>query len=108
MAVTLSVTALSDNLGGDMATVERLHAVALALVDGYAAGCPSAIGNEAMLRVAGFLHADEPAFKVLRRMAVDEGLTLEPRAAGSALRLSGAMALLAPYRVRRDVTGAPS
>ena len=84
----------------NMQIANRLHAVALAAVDGYAPGAADAIKSEAIIRTAGYLHADDPAAKVLRRLETAD-LTIEQRAPGSPLRLSGAAALLSPYRVRR-------
>lgn len=79
----------------------RLLAVASPLVTGYAPGAPDAISNEAVIRTAGYLDADSPELRTLRSLKVSNDVTLEPRATGSALRLSGAAALLAPYRTRR-------
>ena len=84
------------------AIASQLHGTAVALVDGYATA-PEVIRDEAILRTAGYLFADEPAAKVWRRLDVGEVAVLEPRAAGSALRLSGAAALLSPWRVKRAV-----
>lgn len=84
------------------AVANRLHAVATAVVERYAPGAPEALRDEGLLRVAAYLFADEPAAKVLRRLGLNGGdLDVELRAPGSALRLSGAMALLSPYRIRR-------
>lgn len=85
------------------AIANRLHAVATAEVERYAPGAPADVKDEALLRTAGYLFADEPAAKAWRRLDVGEAVALEPRAPGSALRLSGAAALLSPYRVRRAV-----
>lgn len=105
MAVTLTAAVLRDALkladdDDGNATAARLLAVATAAVNGYAPGAPESVSNEAALRTAGYLDADDPGFKTLRKMAVGK-VDLEPRAAGSALRLSGAQAFLAPYRTRR-------
>ena len=78
----------------------RLHAVACEIVDRYAAGAPEAVSNESACRVAAYIRADDPAVRALRVLKVGE-VEIEPRTVGSALRLSGAMALLAPYRARR-------
>lgn len=88
---------------GNAAVANRLHAVATAAVERYAGGAPPAVLDEALLRVAGYLFADEPAAKVLRRLEVPDALNIELRTPGSALRLSGAAALLSPWRVRRAV-----
>ena len=84
-----------------MQTAVRLHAVALGLVAAYAPGAPDELRTEAIIRTAGYLQADQAGARVMRRLDVADHLTIEPRAAGSPLRLSGAAALLAPYRVRR-------
>ena len=55
------------------------------------------------MRAAGFLQADDPALRVLRTIKVPDALEVEPRAPGSAVRLSGAGALMSPWRVRRAV-----
>ena len=85
----------------NMETATRLHAVALDAVRRYAPGAPEDPTNEAVIRTAAYLHTDDPALRVMRRLDVSDAITVEPRAAGSALRLSGAAALLSPYRVRR-------
>ena len=106
MAVTLRAGQMAKVVQGDgeatMPDTEaiRLHAVACEIVDRYAAGAPTAIANEAACRVAAYLLADDPAVRSLRRIRVGE-VEIEPRAVGSALRLSGAMALLGPFRIRR-------
>lgn len=86
-----------------MVIANRLHAVATSEVERYARGAPQDTRDEALLRMAGYLFADDPAAKVWRRFDLDEIVSLEPRAPGSALRLSGAAALLSPWRVRRAV-----
>ena len=48
-------------------------------------------------------YADDAAFKTLRSVKVPDALEVEPRAPGSAVRLSGAAALMSPWRVRRAV-----
>ena len=87
----------------NMAKANRLHAAALDAVTRYARSvAPESVVNEALIRTAAYLHTTDSALLALRRLELDAaGLTIEPRAAGSALRLSGAAALLSPYRVRR-------
>ena len=84
------------------AVANRLQAVATAEVERFAPSAPQDARDEALLRVAGYLFADDRAARVLRRLQVGD-LDIELRAPGSALRLSGAAALLSPYRVRRAV-----
>ena len=105
--MTLDAAALRGHLGlpddaAGNATAARLLVVASALVTQYATA-PDAIANEAVIRTAGYLHADEPAARMLRSVDVNEAIKIEFRAAGSAVRLSGAAALLSPWRVRRAV-----
>ena len=85
----------------NMQTANRLHAVALAAVETYAPGAVDALKSEAIIRTAAYLHADDPAARTMRRLEVGAEVRIEPRAPGSALRLSGAAAMLAAYRVRR-------
>ena len=91
---------LADDTDGN-ATAARLLAVASELVTRYAPGAPDAISNEAVTRCAGYLSADSPELRTLRKLSIADGLDIEPRAVGSALRLSGAAALLSSWRVRR-------
>ncbi len=85
----------------NMGTATRLHAVALDAVNRYAPGAPDSLKTEAIIRTAGYLYADQAGARVMRRLQVGDHVTIEPRAPGSALRLSGAAALLSTYRVRR-------
>ena len=58
--------------------------------------------TKAATRCAGYLLTDVPEIRPFMKLTFGEGaVELEPRAVGSALRLSGGMALLAPYRTRR-------
>ena len=96
MAVTLTASELADALDGTDAT--RLLVVVTELVVHYAPDAPDAMHNEAAIRAAGWL-AERPA--------AASGETVGPLSASyapgqhSALRHSGAMALLSPYKVRR-------
>ena len=108
MAVTLTAADLHVHLclehsPAGNATASRLFNVAKGLVARYAPACPDDVHNEALLRVAGYLHADDAAFKTLRSVKVPDALEVEPRAPGSAVRLSGAAALMSPWRERRAV-----
>ena len=108
MAVTLTAADLRTHLGlkddaAGNATASRLFNVARALVERYAPACPDDVHTEALLRTAGFILADDPALRVLRSVKVPDALEVEPRAPGSAVRLSGAAALMSPWRERRAV-----
>ena len=108
MAVTLTAADLHVHLclehsPAGNATASRLFNVARALVERYAPACPDDVHAEALLRTAAFIHSDDPALRVLRSVKVADALEVEPRAPGSAVRLSGAAALMSPWRVRRAV-----
>ena len=99
MAVTITVSEVAAETGTDSATAERLLAVSVALIERYGANAPEAIENEAALRISGYLFAQPKAS--IRSESVG---TLEAEYAPSrqgALRHSGGMALLSPWKVRR-------
>ena len=99
MAVTITVSEVAAETGANSATAERLLAVSVALVERYGANAPEAIENEAALRISGYLFAQPKAS--IRSESVG---TLEAEYAPSrqsALRHSGAMALLSPFLMRR-------
>lgn len=79
---------------------DRLGAAAAALVERHAPGAPQAIRNEAVIRCAGYLAGSDPAYS---RSGVEAGNFKADlaRSGVSALRHSGAMALLSPWTVRR-------
>ena len=87
------------NLKGHEAGAPHLLAVATALVERYAPCAPEAVQNEACIRVVGYLtgHTDAAT------MSETVGPITTSYAVGSlsALRHSGAMALLSPWKVRR-------
>ena len=66
--------------------VARLFATASALVTKYAPLAPDAIQNEAVIRCGAYLYDSDPA---------------DARAVRSPLPLSGAAAILSPWRVQR-------
>ena len=77
--------------------IERRLAVATALCDGFASGAPEDVSNEAALRLAGWLGVQQGGLEV----AAEVRFIKAPVTARNALRLSGAAALLAPWRVHR-------
>ena len=90
MAVTLTVDQLRDGIrAGDTqqetAILTRLLSVGTALVQKHAPNAPEAVQNEAVVRLAGYLF-DQPTVTARQGYA-------------SALRNSGARALLLPWRV---------
>ena len=65
-------------------TVTRLLSAATSMVDNYASGAPDDVANEAVIRLAGWMHDSPPG-----------------RQNADALGLSGARSMLGPWRVRR-------
>ena len=101
MAVTTAVD-LATALGVDDAA--RLHVVCTALVDRYAPGAPDDVKSEALVRAAGWLHGHTPAASAVGSVKAGEDVDVRFRnPAASALRASGAAALLSTWRVRRAV-----
>ena len=99
MAVTLTTTALAEALAVNQALADRLHPVAVALVDEYAPTAPEAIANEASIRIAGWLAA-QPYAAVTSETTGDIGTRYAVNNV-SALRHSGAGALLTRWHTRR-------
>ena len=94
MAITVNGLAVALRVSLPLDTEQtgeltRILAVSVEIVTKYAGDAPVATTDEATIRVAGYLY--------------DAGSTTEPGAIGAldALRLSGAIPLLAPYRVHR-------
>ena len=99
MAVTLTADVLAGSIGADRETADRLLPVASALVEWHAPDAPEAVQNEAATRCAGWL-AQAPS-SGLRHYQVGAVISTFTPSMTSALRHSGAMALLGPWRVRR-------
>ena len=99
MAVTITAAELAEAVGVDATTAARLLAVATALVMRYAADAPDAIANEGVLRAAGWL-AEQPSAAIRAETEGDITTSYSPSQM-SALRHSGAMALLSPWTIRR-------
>ena len=97
MAVTRTLAQLAADLrigdgiteptGAVAVLLGRIDATARAMVVEFAPGAPDEIHNEAFVRLAGFLYDADPS-----------GST---PGGPSALRSSGAAAILAPYKIRR-------
>ena len=81
------------------AALDRVGATAAALVEQYAATAPQPIKNEAVIRCAGWL-VEQPAGSITSEAQGDIRTGFAPMM-HSALRHSGAMALLSPWKVRR-------
>ena len=100
MAVTLTEAELGEALAINPARSARLHAVAVALVERYAPDAPPGVGNEAALRTAGWL-LETPAGAIRSEATGDVRTGFDGARSLGALRHSGAMALLSPWKVRR-------
>ena len=99
MAVTLTATALAEALAINQALADRLHPVAVALVEQYAPLAPEEVQNLAVERCAGWL-VEQPAAAIRSESVGDISTSYAPTM-HSALRHSSAMSLLAPWKVRR-------
>ena len=100
VALAAATAALGGALGeDDDATTVRLGETAAALVERYAPGAPAAIKCEAVIRCAGWLR-EAPAYGARSESEGDISVTYTPSATG-ALRTSGAMGLLSPWKIRR-------
>ena len=97
MAVALNAAQLEAALGVSQELAARLLPVAVELVQRYGPEAPEAIQNEAAIRCAGYL-AEMPAAARVEKFGDVE---VQFGSGLSALRHSGAMALLSPYKVRR-------
>ena len=99
MAVTLTATQLATATRSTAEVAERLLPVATELVERYAPAAPEAIQNEAVIRTSGYL-AQHPADG--RRSGTVGSISSSWAATHTgALRHSGAMSLLSPWKVRR-------
>ena len=97
--VTLTATALAEALAVNQTLADRLLPVALALVNEYTDAAPEAIANEAAIRCAGWL-AEQPGAAVRSESTGDISISYAPTMT-SALRHSGAAALLTAWKARR-------
>ncbi|MYA29071.1 MAG: hypothetical protein F4093_09675 [Gammaproteobacteria bacterium] len=99
MAVTLTSAELASAAGVSSEIAQRLLPVAKALVERYAPTAPVEILNEAAIRAAGYL-AQQQAHPLRSLSVFNMSFDYSPSMV-SALRHSGAMALLSPFKIRR-------
>ena len=103
VALATATAELAGALGldatADAALVQRLGATASALVERFAPGAPAPIRCEATIRTAGWLH-EAPSSGARMESVGDISTSWSANTTG-ALRSSGAMALLSPWKVRR-------
>ena len=100
MAVSLSDAELGRALSVNDAMAARLLPVAVALVERYAPDAPAPVQNEATIRCAGWL-VEAPAGPFRSESTGDVRSGFDTSRALGALRHSGAMGLLSPWKVRR-------
>ena len=99
VALQAAIDQLAAAIGSTAEIAERLGPVASALIEREANLAPQSIRNEAVIRCAGWLFGSKP--RGLTAIKVS-GTDLEfSSTAASALRASGAMALLSRWKVRR-------
>ena len=100
VALAAATDALAAALGeNDEATVRRLGSTAAALVERYAPAAPQSIRNEATIRCSGWLGA-QPSAAIRDEKVGELAISYNP-ASMSALRHSGAAAILSPWKIRR-------
>lgn len=108
LAAALGITVAENPPDDDPGLVEagRLLSIAGELVDAYRRDpndeleCPAAVRDEAIIRTAGHVQNRAGFGKADGRLKVSTSIQIEIRTARSAVRQSGAGALLAPW-VRR-------
>ena len=96
-AIQAATTALAEAVGCSEAVACRLGPVVAALVDRFASGAPAVVKSESVIRCAGWLYGNRPG---IRKVGVSN-IDIEFEGGQSALRHSGAMALLSPFKIRR-------
>lgn len=98
-APPLTATELAEAIGIDATRAGHILAAAWALVARYAPAAPEAVAREATIRTAGWL-AQQPVAAVRSESIGDVSTSFAPTMT-SALRASGGMALLSPWKIRR-------
>ena len=100
MAV-ITAAALGEETELPSAVAIHLRSVCLPIIEKYSPDAPDEVKSEALIRMSSYLDSSRGGLAI-RDLKVTESLTVEFRAAGSTLRLSGSAALLSPWR-RRSV-----
>ena len=99
MAVTLGLVDLARLICVDLATAERLLAVATQVVEDYAPNAPEILQNEAAIRFGSYLFQSDVGTITKESIGPREVEYVTNHAA--MFRNCGAAALLTRYRVRR-------
>ena len=92
-----------------IADATRLRAVCLSLIEQYAPGAPDDVKSEALIRTAAYLNTADGSTGALQQIQItgSSGAAVDLKfrsTCSSALRCSGAAALLSPWRKRRAVS----
>ena len=95
--MALTAEALQAAIGGDADTALRLLGVSAALCERLAPGAPAPVLEEAIIRCAGWLRGS-PASGLYESEVGERGFRLSRGLNPSAMRSSGAAALLLPWR----------
>ena len=100
-ALTNATACLKAAIGPELddARVQALGETAATLIERYAPAAPDSIKRESAIRAAGWLK-EQPAAAVRSESTGDISTSFAP-SMQSALRHSGAMALLSPWKIRR-------
>ena len=105
-SLAAAIAELGAALGEDDDTATaRFGATAAALVQRYAPDAPEPIKCEAVIRTAGWLR-EAPSYGARTEREGEVMTSFSPNMTG-ALRASGAMALLSPWKIRRAGAVAP-
>ena len=101
VARTAAIACIKESIDGGLSDnrANALGEVASALVERYADNAPQPIKNEAVIRCAGWLY-ESPSGGQRSESEGDINTSYSPAMTG-ALRHSGAMSLLSPFKVRR-------
>ena len=101
VARTAAIACIKESIDGGLSDnrANALGEVASALVERYADNAPQAIKNEAVLRCAGWLY-EAPSSGIRAQSIGPMSIDFTP-SMQSALRHSGAMSLLSPFKIRR-------
>ena len=96
-AIQAATTTLAAAVGCSESVAGRLGPVVAALVERFACGAPGPVKDESVIRCSGWLHGNKPG---LRKVGISN-VDIEYSGGQSALRHSGAMAMLSPFKIRR-------
>ena len=100
--IIMNAANLAEILGLDAAVAVRLFAVASAMVAEYCPTAPDPIRDEAIVRTSAYLR-EMPGGSIQRLQTGGVEIEFQKPSGRSALRFSGSMSLLSPYKVRRGM-----